>query len=142
MLKNDAATTVILQNVKVIAYGKQLDPGTRVDPRDTSKPTVATLMVSQGQAEKLILAAQRGRLQLALRSALDDQVSEVSDAVHSSDLGIEEPQKPRPAAVTAPAFVAAPRTPPAVGKTDKPENDARPVVRIYRGEKVTKETFK
>src|SRR5215475_983889 len=61
----EAASTTILQNVKVIAYGKQLDPGAKLDPRD--KPTVATLLVSQAQAEKLVLAQQRGRIQLALR---------------------------------------------------------------------------
>ena len=77
----DAATTTILQNVKVIAYGKQLDPGARVDPRDTSKPTVATLLVTQDQAEKLVLAVQRGQIQLVLRNALDDEITEPSDPV-------------------------------------------------------------
>src|SRR6266566_7495507 len=91
----DAATTTILQNVKVIAYGRQLDPGARVDPRDTSRPTVATLLVTQEQAEKLVLAGQRGRIQLALRNALDDNIIEPSDPVQSADLGIDEPRKPR-----------------------------------------------
>src|ERR1051326_7265727 len=40
---SDAATTTLLQNVKVLAYGKQFDPGTKLDPKDTTKPTVATL---------------------------------------------------------------------------------------------------
>src|SRR5262245_17894927 len=69
----DAATTTILQNVKVIAYGRQLDAAAKVDPRDP-KPTVATLLVTQEQAERLDLAEQRGKIQLALRNTLDDEI--------------------------------------------------------------------
>src|SRR5262249_40202814 len=65
----DAATTTILQNVKVIAYGRQLDPSAKPDPRDVARPaTVATVLVTQEQAQKLVLAGQRGRIQLVLRN--------------------------------------------------------------------------
>src|ERR1041385_7693116 len=67
----DAATTTILQNVKVIAYGRQLDAAAKAAARD-AKPTVATLLVTQDQVEKLVLAEQRGRIQLALRNTLDE----------------------------------------------------------------------
>src|SRR5215831_19135645 len=80
----DAATTTILQNVKVIAYGRQLDPAAKADARD-AKPTVATLLVTQEQAERLVLAEQRGRIQLALRNALDHAIAEDADPVQSSD---------------------------------------------------------
>src|ERR1051326_4332828 len=70
----DAATTTILQNVKVIAYGRQLDPA-KLDPRDP-KPTVATLLVTQEQGEKLVLAKQRGKIQLVLRNTLDAQIAD------------------------------------------------------------------
>ena len=137
----DAATTTLLQNVKVIAYGRQLDPGARVDPRDTARPTVATLLVSQDQAEKLVLAGQRGKIQLVLRNALDDEITEPSDPVQSGDLGIDEPRRPRAPAPRVVTPVAPP--PPASGptKTGKAENDAH-VVRIFRGEKLTEETLK
>src|SRR5262245_47404553 len=116
----DAATTTILQNVKVIAFGRQLDPTAKIDPRDP-KPTVATLLVTQEQAEKVVLAAQRGRIRLVLRNALDDRISEASDPVQSIDLGIDEPRRitpavtprrtvqpaPTPAPVDAPAVKAA-----------------------------------
>src|SRR5262249_21582783 len=72
----DAATATILKNVKVIAYGRQLDPAAKVDPRDTSRPTVATLLVSQEEAQKLVLAGQRGRIQLVLRNGSDDSIAE------------------------------------------------------------------
>src|SRR5579884_2311251 len=90
----DAATATILQNAKVIAYGRQLDPNAKVDP--ASRPTVATLLVTQEQAERLVLAEQRGRIQLVLRNALDDEITDSSDPVASADLGIEEPRKPQP----------------------------------------------
>lgn len=145
---NEAATTTLLQNVKVLAYGRQLDPGAKPDPRDTSRPTVATLLVSQEEAERLVLAGQRGRIQLVLRNALDDEVTEPSDPIQSADLGIDEPRKPAPAAPIRPAvFPAGTGAGPlrgassAAATTSKPENQRRVVVRTYRGEKVTEVTF-
>jgi pilus assembly protein CpaB len=136
----DAATTTILQNVKVIAYGRQLDPAAKVDPRDP-KPTVATLLVTQDQAERLVLAEQRGRIQLVLRSALDDRIAEASVPVQARDLGIDEPRKTG----TAPAAprVVRPPVPPPAAKAEPPAVENEPVkVRIYRGDKVTEEAFK
>src|SRR3989454_3029812 len=92
----DAATTTILQNAKVIAYGRQLDPAAKLDPRDTSRPTVATLLVTQEQAQKLVLAGQRGRIQLVLRNGLDDEITKSFEPVHSVDLGIDEPRRRPP----------------------------------------------
>ena len=141
----DAATTTILQNVKVIAYGRQLEPGARPDPRETSKPTVATLLVSQEEGEKLVLAEHRGRIQLALRNALDDEITEPSEPVRSADLGIDEPRKPVAAPVRPPVSPVEVRpsrvAAPAAAKTSKPENNRRVVVRIYRGDKLTEEPF-
>ena len=131
----DAATTTILQNIKVIAYGRQLDPSAKVDPRDTSKPTVATLLVSQDEAERLVLAEQRGKIQLALRNALDDQISDDPDPIRAADLGIDEPRKPAPPVVIRPPV--APPNPAAEAKA-RAEKNTR-VVRIYRGDKVTEE---
>src|SRR5438046_5079042 len=112
----DAATTTILQNVRVIAYGRQLDPAGKLDPRDTARPTVATLLVTQDQAQKLVLAQQRGRIQLVLRNGLDDEVNEFTDPIESADLGIEEPRKIRPA----------PQPPPPVRPVVVPDPPAKP----------------
>src|SRR5437016_5826565 len=130
----DAAKTTLLQNVKMIAYSRQLERGAKVDPRDTSRPTVVTLLVTQEQVEKLILAGQRGRIQLALRNGLDHEVTRSSDPVHAVDLGIDEPLKAA-AICVAPVVPIVPRAAPVVlTKTTKPENEVH-VVRIYRGEK-------
>jgi pilus assembly protein CpaB len=125
----DAATATILQNVKVLAYGKQLDPATRLDPRDTTKPTVATLLVTQEQAEKLVLAMQRGRIQLVLRNPLDEDIDEFSLPMESADLGIEEPRRPAPVQVIA--------APPQNRAADAA--DSGRVVWIYRGDKITEQ---
>jgi pilus assembly protein CpaB len=129
----DAATTTILQNVKVLAYGKQLEAPAKLDPKDTTKPTVATLLVTQEQAEKLVLAMQRGKIQLVLRNALDDRIADDWPPVQAADLGIPEPKKPVP----APVKVAAPPPPPPKGKGGIQPGEK--VIRIYRADKVTEQ---
>ena len=134
----DAATTTILQNIKVVAYGRQLDASAKLESRDTTRPTVATLLVTQEEAQKVVLAQQRGRIQLVLRNGLDDKVDEFSDPIAAADLGIEEPRKPQPLPVRPlppPDPVARP------SKAAKADEDAH-TVRIYRGDKMTEEKVK
>jgi len=133
----DAATATILQNAKVIAYGRQLDPNAKVDPRDTSRPTVATLLVTQEEAQKLVLAEQRGRIQLVLRNSTDDEVAEWSDPVHAADLGIEEPRKPTP----SPPVIRMPDPVQTAISTKAKAAAGGHVVWIYRGDKLTQETI-
>jgi pilus assembly protein CpaB len=128
----DAATTTILQNVKVLAYGKQLEAPAKFDPKDTSKPTVATLLVTQEQAQKLVLAMQRGKIQLVLRNALDEQITDDWPPVQAADLGIAEPKKPVPA-----PKVVAPPPPPPKGKGGIAPGEK--VIRIYRADKLTEQ---
>jgi len=133
----DAATTTILQNVKVIAYGRQLDVA-KLDARDP-KPTVATLLVTQDQAEKLVLAEQRGRIQLALRNMLDANINDPTDPIQSGDLGIQEPRRVQ---AVAPRPAPPPPPPPAPKPDPKSTDDGSVRVKIYRGDKVTEEAFK
>jgi len=134
----DAATTTILQNIKVVAYGRQLDASAKLESRDTTRPTVATLLVTQEEAQKVVLAQQRGRIQLVLRNGLDDKVDEFSDPIAAADLGIEEPRKPQP-----PPVRPVPPPDPVVrpSKAAKADEDAH-TVRIYRGDKMTEEQVK
>ena len=134
----DAATTTILQNIKVVAYGRQLDASAKLESRDTTRPTVATLLVTQEEAQKVVLAQQRGRIQLVLRNGLDDKVDEFSDPIAAADLGIEEPRKPQP-----PSVRPVPPPDPVVrpSKAAKADEDAH-TVRIYRGDKMTEEKVK
>src|SRR5262249_3279301 len=135
----DAATITILQNVKVIAYGRQLDPSAKVEA--ATRPTVATLLVTQEEAQKVVLAQQRGRIQLVLRNGLDDKVDEFADPVASMDLGIEEPRKPPQPVPVRPIPPPEPPLRPNASKAAKADDDAH-TVRIYRGEKMTEEKVK
>jgi pilus assembly protein CpaB len=65
---NEQTTKIIMQDVKTLAAG------TTIQQDKEGKPLavpVITLLVSPEQAETLALASQQGRIQLALRNALD-----------------------------------------------------------------------
>jgi pilus assembly protein CpaB len=137
-----SATKTLLQNIKVIALGRQISasPGSTeaaaAAARDAKAATVATLMVTQQQGEMLTLAMQRGKIQLALRNPLDEKISENSEPTAAEDLGIKEPAR------------AAPR---ATANADNTLGNGRPgarrpgpnevVVKVFRGSKLTEETF-
>lgn len=61
-------TQTILQNLRVLGAGQTVQQNEQGQPITYS---VATLMVTPEQAEKLVLAAAQGRIQLALRNMLD-----------------------------------------------------------------------
>lgn len=67
---SEPTSKVILQNVKVLAVGKEIEVADHAR-REASPATVATLLVTPSQAEKLALAANEGRLILMLRSWTD-----------------------------------------------------------------------
>src|SRR5580765_233117 len=65
----DMTSKVILTNVQVLAAGTKIERDT-----DRNKPmpvSVVTLLVDPEEAEKLTLAANEGKIQLALRNPLD-----------------------------------------------------------------------
>jgi len=65
---NEATAQVILQNIPALAAGESTQPDAQGKPHGV---TVITLLVTPEQAEALILAANEGRIQLALRNTLD-----------------------------------------------------------------------
>ena len=64
----ESVTQVLLQNVPTLAAGALTQPDAQGKPQ---RVTVITLLVTPDQAEVLILAANEGRIQLALRNTLD-----------------------------------------------------------------------
>jgi pilus assembly protein CpaB len=71
--QNNPVTKLILQNIPVLTSGQVVEHDVNGEPVQV---TVITLMVDPEQAEQLVLAATRGRIQLALRNTLDvDSVS-------------------------------------------------------------------
>jgi pilus assembly protein CpaB len=65
---NERQTTTVLENVAVIAVGKNLD---RSASGETQTASVITLLVPPDDAQKLALVSQEGRIQLSLRNPLD-----------------------------------------------------------------------
>ena len=74
-------TTVILQNIKVLAVDQEAHPLRRL--LDLEKPNPAktvTLLVTPDDAERLTLAGSQGTIHLVMRSSNDDQFSTTSGA--------------------------------------------------------------
>jgi pilus assembly protein CpaB len=69
----EAQTIRVLQNVAVLASGHTIERSTRGEPQGAS---VATLLVRTSDADKLILASNEGRIQLALRNPVDTRPGE------------------------------------------------------------------
>jgi pilus assembly protein CpaB len=76
----EAATSTILQNVKVISTGRTVAIGQTVDPRAPKSPTV-TLVLLPADAQKLELAKSQGKISLSLRNPLDTAQSAKTDPV-------------------------------------------------------------
>ncbi len=82
---NERLTTTVLENVTVIAVGKNLTRGSGTEtPASSQSASVITLLVSPDDAQKLALASQEGRIQLALRNPLDTHQGSVGATKVSS----------------------------------------------------------
>jgi pilus assembly protein CpaB len=71
--ESGTVTRVILQNIQTLAAGQTVQRDLEGKPQTV---TVITLLVTPDQAERLTLAANEGRIQLALRNMMDvDEVN-------------------------------------------------------------------
>jgi pilus assembly protein CpaB len=139
--RNDALYTskVILQNVKVLAVGKDLEHRGR-DAERAAPVTVATLQVSPEESEALALAASRGKLLLALRSASDVELAETRGIVPTALLAAgSEPSQAAPPAQPARARARPSRREPIAQAAPPPRE--RQVVEILRGDLFEKRDF-
>jgi pilus assembly protein CpaB len=102
----------VLQNIKVLASGAKIDsPDNQRVPSDAK---AVTLQVTPEQAEKLVLAANEGKLQLVMRNYGDQEDSQTKGANKASLLSGESvtPDPAPPSAKeadTKPAPAAKPR---------------------------------
>jgi pilus assembly protein CpaB len=135
---------VILQNVKVLAVGKELEVNERT--RNQANPaTVATLLVNPEESEKLALSATEGRLMLTLRSWTDNQAV-ITQGIVPSGLIAGDSTKPRDVVVVAPpprrpavrVAQAAPPPPPAAAAAPPGHGN---VVEILRGDRFEERKF-
>jgi pilus assembly protein CpaB len=120
---NERQTTTVLENVAVIAVGRSLLD--RLVTNDTQNASVITLLVSPDDAQKLTLASQEGRIQLALRNPLDTKKGATGAARTSS---LYPGQAPHPAE-------GAPKLHKMVAKAAPPPPPAPYHVEMIRGSK-------
>ena len=66
--RKESVTQVVLQNVSVLAAGQIVQQDAQGKPMTVS---VITVLVSPDDGEKLVLAGNEGKIQLALRNSLD-----------------------------------------------------------------------
>jgi pilus assembly protein CpaB len=65
---NDPVSKVILQNIEAVGAGQEIQRNEEGEPMLVA---VVTVLVTLEQAEKLVLAASQGQIQMALRNGLD-----------------------------------------------------------------------
>jgi pilus assembly protein CpaB len=81
--RQDPVSKIVLQNIKVLANGQNIDKPE--DEREAKTVKAVTLQVTPEQAEKLALAATEGKLQLVMRSQID-QGNEETPGVRKRNL--------------------------------------------------------
>src|SRR5947199_69676 len=96
----ETTSKVFLQNVKVLAVGQEVEANDQARMH-ASPATVATLLVSPQDAERLALASAEGRLLLTLRSWTDSVAVNTAGALAEEMVG--EPVPPPTAAKPEPA---------------------------------------
>lgn len=134
----NSTSKIILQNVPVLAVGKQLERNDRSLDKAVSA-TVATLMVDSDQSEKLALAASRGQILLTLRSGVDKELVDTRGATASTLLtGHASAVEPPPQTAAAPAKPA-PHVR-RVARAPEPPKE-RQVVEILRGDMFERRDF-
>ncbi|MFL6332888.1 MAG: Flp pilus assembly protein CpaB [Pyrinomonadaceae bacterium] len=148
MSSGNPISKIVLQNVKVLASGQNLDKPK--DEREADAVKAVTLQVTPEQAEKLALASTEGKLRLVLRNMIDQDDEQTQGADKRSLLGGERATTPPPPGSlkseqppqSAPARSRAPRpqaparvSQAAPAEAPKPPPPPRPNVEMIQGTK-------
>jgi pilus assembly protein CpaB len=141
----EMTSKVFMQNVKVLAVGQDVEANDQA--RMHANPaTVATLLVSPQDSERLALASAEGRLLLTLRSWTDalpvNTAGAVDDALVGEPAGVtgqkQEGAAPRPAPVAARRGRGGRQVAVGPAAPDAPKKD---VVEILRGDRFEERKF-
>ena len=108
----DPISKIVLQNIKVLANGQNIDKPK--DEREANSVKAVTLQVTPEQAEKLALASSEGKLQLVMRSQID-QGDEQTPGVNKRGLLNGDRAMPAPE--------------PGSLKSEQPKTESKPAVR-------------
>ena len=122
-------TTTVLQNVQVLASGHTLERSSTGEAQNTA---VITLLVTPEDAQRLTLASNEGRIQLALRNPVDTKQDDVL-AANARALFKGTAPPPAPVAHTTVRHVASFKTPP------PPAASTGVSVEVYQGDKPKQE---
>jgi pilus assembly protein CpaB len=113
-MSGNPISKIVLQNVKVLASGQNLDKPK--DEREAEAVKAVTLQVTPEQAEKLALASTEGKLRLVLRNGIDQDDEQTTGADKKSLLtGERAMPAPEPGALKSEQ--TQPPSPPASGQT-------------------------
>jgi pilus assembly protein CpaB len=108
---NEPLTTTVLENVEVLAAGQKLQRSAQGEPQSVP---VITLLVSPEDAQKLTMASNEGRIQLALRNPLDTSEENLAVLRDSSLYRVAGPERdPAPRRSRVRRVAAAPKAAPA-----------------------------
>jgi len=110
--RQNPISKIVLQNIKVLASGQNIDKPE--DEREAKSVKAVTLQVTPEQAEKLALAATEGKLQLVMRSQIDQGNEETPGADKRNLLGGD---------------TAMPVPEPGSLKSEQPKGEAKPARR-------------
>lgn len=140
----ETMSKVILQNIEVLTVGKEIE--VKDSARNKPMPvTVATLLVSPEDSEKLALAANQGKLLLSLRGRSDRERPATPGMVASILLG--EARGPAATSETSPTRAPAgrvhahPVAPPAAAAEPEGKGEKKQVVEILRGDRFEQRKF-
>lgn len=90
--ERESISKTILQNIQALAANQQITENAQGEPMVS---TVVTVLVDPEQAEKLALAANQGRIQMALRNTLDLESVETDGERESRLFLANNPPAPR-----------------------------------------------
>jgi pilus assembly protein CpaB len=121
-------TRTILGNVRVLSAGEQLSPDDSGRPQ---KAAVVTLLLTPQQAELVTLAQTHGRIQLVLRNAKDDEVTETTGVRENDLFGFQ----------VRPGGVAARAAPLPVAQAVEPPPPPPISVEIIKGNRISVQEF-
>jgi pilus assembly protein CpaB len=127
----DMTSKVILTDVAVLAAGTKIERDTEKD--EPVPVNVVTLLVTPDESERLTLAANEGKIQLALRNPLDREAPKTLGIRPAALLGSAVPARPLPRALPKPVQQAAAPAPAAPEPT---------TVEIIRGDKRSHEVVR
>lgn len=144
--QEDVVSKIVLQNIKVLASGQNIDKP-KNDREVDRAPKAVTLQVTPEQAEKLALASSEGKLQLVMRNSVDQGDEQTPGANKTSLLSgekaalVPEPGlgkkdiQPKTASRRMYAVRRRPVKPMADEAARKPAAPQRPSVEVIEGSK-------